>query len=150
VDCHEKWSYTYDKGEPVQKLLGMIALCPACHQVKHFGLACKMGKEKQALKHLAKVNNWSTHVAEVYVEAMFALAEERNRVKWILDLSGLEQYGVKPPSRTQDRWGVKVEQDVMSFGSLLFASPGPQKPLPAGVPRTAYPKRPRKTRRPRR
>src|SRR5574337_1863360 len=37
VECHEIWEY--DEKNRTQKLAGMIALCPDCHMVKHFGFA---------------------------------------------------------------------------------------------------------------
>lgn len=37
VECHEIWRYHSKRF--VQKLFGLVALCPACHEVKHFGLA---------------------------------------------------------------------------------------------------------------
>jgi len=37
VECHEIWNY--DDTRLIQKLDGLIALCPDCHEVKHIGLA---------------------------------------------------------------------------------------------------------------
>ncbi len=42
VECHEVWRY--DDRTRVQLLVRMIALCPACHQVKHLGLANVQGR----------------------------------------------------------------------------------------------------------
>lgn len=36
VECHETWEY--DEKQGIQKLIGLIALCPSCHEVKHVGL----------------------------------------------------------------------------------------------------------------
>ncbi|MCC6742597.1 MAG: HNH endonuclease [Acidobacteria bacterium] len=35
VECHERWRY--DDANRIQILEGLIALCPACHAVKHIG-----------------------------------------------------------------------------------------------------------------
>jgi hypothetical protein len=42
VECHERWRY--NDLIRTQTLVRMIALCPACHQVKHVGLANVRGK----------------------------------------------------------------------------------------------------------
>src|SRR6266542_2374238 len=57
VECHEVWRY--DDRTHVQMLVRMIALCPACHQVKHLGFANVKGKGTQARAHLARVNGWT-------------------------------------------------------------------------------------------
>ena len=92
VECHEIWSY--DDINQIQKLLGMLALCPDCHRVKHFGLAQVQGKEEVALQHLMKVNELSRKQAEQYVQAAFARWAERSIKKWTLDISYLSEYGI--------------------------------------------------------
>jgi 5-methylcytosine-specific restriction endonuclease McrA len=57
VECHEIWDY--DNTTRVQKLLGLISLCPKCHQVKHFGRTSAIGKQAEAFKHLEHVNKWT-------------------------------------------------------------------------------------------
>ena len=39
VECHETWDYDDDR--KIQRLQRLVALCPACHEVKHAGLASK-------------------------------------------------------------------------------------------------------------
>ena len=41
---HEVWDY--DDARRVQRLVRLIALCPACHEVKHLGLAAKRGRHR--------------------------------------------------------------------------------------------------------
>jgi hypothetical protein len=53
VECHEQWSY--DDAALVQRLVCMVALCPACHQVKHLGRAHAIGRGDQARAHLARI-----------------------------------------------------------------------------------------------
>ncbi|CAN5761393.1 hypothetical protein BH24DEI2_BH24DEI2_26960 [soil metagenome] len=74
----------------MQRLTGLTALCPACHQVKHIGLANVQGKSAQALSHLARVNGWSANQARAYVEQAFELWARRSEHEWQLDLSLLE------------------------------------------------------------
>ena len=92
VECHEIWSY--NNKSLVQKLEGMIALCPNCHMVKHFGLARIMGKEAKALLHFMKVNNLTPKKAEVAISEAFKVWAERSKKTWKLDISHLETYGI--------------------------------------------------------
>jgi hypothetical protein len=94
VECHEIWDY--NEKTLVRKLTGMIALCPNCHMVKHFGFAQVQGKEELALKHLMKVNKLKKKEAEAYVEEAFETWSLRSQQKWKLDLSILKKYGIDP------------------------------------------------------
>lgn len=97
VECHEVW--TYDDQNKVQKLIGMIALCPSCHQVKHLGFANQMGRADIAKKHLAKINNWTQIQVDKYAKQVFSVWVERSKYQWILDLSWLEKYGITVASQ---------------------------------------------------
>lgn len=92
VECHEVWSY--DNKTSVQKLERMIALCPDCHMVKHFGFAQIRGKGLGALRHLMKVNNLTQKKAEEYVKQAFQTWKERSDKTWALDISHLSEYGI--------------------------------------------------------
>lgn len=87
VECHEIWEY--DDEKHVQYLLGLTSLCPTCHEVKHFGRARVIGRERQALEHLMGVNGWSREVALAHVDAAFKTWRERSKYSWTLDLSKL-------------------------------------------------------------
>lgn len=93
VECHEVWHY--DDIKHVQRLSRLIALCPACHQCKHMGLAQINGKEVEALEHLAEVNNWEMWQAIEYAERAFEIWSERSKHQWKLDISYLEKLGVE-------------------------------------------------------
>src|SRR6185369_15640711 len=92
VQCHEIWSF--DNKKLVQKLEGMIALCPDCHMVKHIGLAEINGKKARALRHLMSVNKMTINKAEEYVTEAFKVWAERSKKTWTLDISHLEEYGI--------------------------------------------------------
>lgn len=92
VECHEIWSY--DDSSLIQKLEGMIALCPDCHMVKHFGLAQIQRRGEKALKHFMKVNGLKKKEAEKLILKAFEIWGYRSTKKWKLDLSGLERYGI--------------------------------------------------------
>lgn len=88
LDAHE--IFEYDEINNVQKLIGLIALCNRCHQVKHFGLAQIQGKEKEAYEQLMQVNGISFEEAKIYVAKCFAEWQNRSKKTWTLDLSYLE------------------------------------------------------------
>lgn len=92
LDCHEVWNY--DNKKLIQKLERMIALCPSCHQCKHFGFAQIQGKEKEAFNHLMKINSWSKSETEKYITNAFREWEKRSKKKWKLDVSSLKEYGI--------------------------------------------------------
>jgi hypothetical protein len=89
VECHEIWEF--DDKTHIQTLTGVIALCPSCHEVKHFGLAMVKGKDKVAKKHLCKVNEWSSEDADLYIEGVFEQYHKRSQHNWELDISIVEK-----------------------------------------------------------
>lgn len=94
VECHEVWEY--DEAVGVQRLVRMIALCPACHEVKHIGLAGIRGRADLAREHLARVNDWPPEVADRYIQEAFATWRSRSARSWALDISSLAAYGIDP------------------------------------------------------
>jgi len=96
VECHEIWDYFYPS-ETIctQKLCGFIALCPACHEVKHIGFARIRGREEEATAHLAKVNGWSLNDARRYVKDAFKMWRKRSMSEWDLDLSLLDDMNIE-------------------------------------------------------
>ena len=89
VECHEIWKYN-DKTH-VQRLAGLIALCPACHEVKHIGRSRAVGKGEEAFAHLGKVNGWRAARTRDYVDQAFLDWRNRSRHEWQLDLSWLDK-----------------------------------------------------------
>ena len=93
VECHEIWDYNEEK--KVQKLLGLVSLCPKCHQVKHFGRTSAIGKQAEAFKHMEKVNNWNHKQCLDHLKVAMSEWMERSKYKWFIDLSYLnEKYEV--------------------------------------------------------
>lgn len=92
VDCHEVWSYD----NLVQRLEGLIALCPRCHEVKHLGRAEATGNLERAVTHLQRVNGWDDDTTYEYVVAAFARWRYRSQFRWTLDISWLETLGIDP------------------------------------------------------
>jgi hypothetical protein len=94
VECHEIWEYNDRK--QIQRLAGMIALCPDCHMVKHIGYARVQGKYDQAAKHFRKVNGLKKIEAEETIKTAFQRWRDRSKQDWTLDLSHLKRYGIDP------------------------------------------------------
>lgn len=88
VECHERWDYNDHKH--VQTLVGLEALCPQCHEVRHIGRAMAVGRGEIAFKHLAKVNGWTLDQAEEHVTISMKKWQERSRHVWKIDISWLE------------------------------------------------------------
>lgn len=92
VECHEIWHY--DDKKLIQRLEGMIALCPNCHMVKHMGLAQIQNKGEEAVRHLMKINKLTRDKAEKYIEEVFEIWGRRSTKKWTLNINHLKEYGI--------------------------------------------------------
>ncbi len=85
LEAHEVWAY--NKKTLTQKLVGLIALCPLCHQTKHFGRSSKMGKQAQIFTQLETINGWNHKQVVQHVAQCFLECKERSQYRWSLDLS---------------------------------------------------------------
>ena len=89
LECHEQWHY--DDEKHIQTLTGLIALCPNCHEVIHFGLAEIRGRGVQALQQLIRVND--IRVPEEAIDLIKAAQrewDERSSHPWEVDVSWLD------------------------------------------------------------
>ena len=130
VECHEIWSF--DGATYVQRLEGLVSLCPDCHRCKHIGLADLRGEGEEAEAWLAKVNGWTPGQTSEYVTAAFEQWAERSRHEWSLDLNRLRDYGVEPP-RVDDRPQVMIDVDLVPV-----ANPNPPTPPPPAAKRRGF------------
>jgi len=85
IECHEIWQY--DDINHIQKLTGLISLCPICHKVKHIGRAIAMGKKIICVKQLMKVNKWTAQQVTNHILKSFETHKERSKHQWTLDIS---------------------------------------------------------------
>lgn len=90
VECHEKW--VFDDKRHVQTLVGVEALCPSCHLVRHIGRAYSVGQGEKALRWLAKVNGITLQEAEKYLSASLAEWQYKNKFVWAVDISWVYDY----------------------------------------------------------
>lgn len=93
VECHEIWEF--DEKEQTQKLVRLIALCPDCHAVKHFGRTQVVGNMDKAVEHILKVNGWTKKQLMDHLDEAFRLWRQRMAIQWQLDLSYLKNYNLK-------------------------------------------------------
>jgi len=90
VECHEIWDYNDETHE--QTLLGLIALCPQCHQVKHAGLAQIKGKLGQVINQLVKINKITAYDAEEMLRDAFFKYHQRSEHTWDVNIDYIEEY----------------------------------------------------------
>ncbi len=106
VECHERWHY--DDKKKIQRLDGLLALCPACHQVKHIGLAEVRGLYDQSISQLCKVNGWDSIDATEYVQAAFDIWAARSKHEWEVDILVLDEllrdFRTKRSGEIQKMW----------------------------------------------
>ncbi len=94
VEAHEQWDY--DLLTKMQTLVKCVALCPACHEVKHIGLASQKGRFVQATAHLMKVNGWDTKPTELYFRSFMVWYEEASCIPWSINIDAIRDYGLFP------------------------------------------------------
>jgi len=92
VECHEIW--LFDDKEYIQKLGGLIALCPNCHEVKHIGLASSHGRGDAARNYLANINSWTDKQTQEYLSLVKQIWLERSKHEWKLNLDWLKKQNV--------------------------------------------------------
>lgn len=97
VECHEIWEFDLDKKRQI--LTGLSALCPDCHQAKHYGRTRVFGREQEAFQHLMAINRWTCLEAEKHVLSAMEQWAERSEFQWTIDFSWLREKGIDIPSR---------------------------------------------------
>jgi len=89
LECHEIWNYN-DKTK-IQKLDGLVSLCPRCHLVKHIGRANAMGYQHIVFEHMETVNGWDHKKVVNHIAREFEIFGERSKHEWKIDLSVLSE-----------------------------------------------------------
>ena len=92
LECHEVWSY--DIGKKIQKIEKLQALCPACHEVKHFGFAVSRGFRQRALAHFIGINSLESNEATEIIQVVFEQWIERCYINWNLNLDILKNFNI--------------------------------------------------------
>ncbi|MBO1326740.1 hypothetical protein K2X14_14080 [Acetobacter sp. TBRC 12305] len=89
VEADEGWAY--DDARCVQTLKGVVALCPRCHEVRHWGRTMATGREGPALEWMVFINGWSTEDAQNCAQAALQEWSLRSARSWTCDISWVEQ-----------------------------------------------------------
>lgn len=99
TECHEIWVH---EGR-VQRLAGLIALCPLCHKVKHLGFSESRGFGDRARQHMQHVNGWSEREVQAHFNHKRAQVKSL-KGKFNLDLTFLNhrRYGFLGMTFTDD------------------------------------------------
>lgn len=85
VEADEAWDL--DDRTGTQTLKGVIALCPDCHLVRHWGQATISDRAEVALSQMMRVNRWSRAQAEAAGRDGMDLWRTRSRRHWTIDYS---------------------------------------------------------------
>jgi hypothetical protein len=92
IECHERWEYLPGPkpGTGIQRLKRFIALCSACHESTHMGLAEVRGRGEIAKAHFKKVTGMSDQEVRKHIRQAFEIWERRSEMEWILEMPLLE------------------------------------------------------------
>jgi hypothetical protein len=97
VEIHERYEYDETSRPPCQKVVGLIALCPDCHAVKHLARTRLVARQQgdrsiyeNAVHHLAHVNVWDDQGVRDYLAEVQAQFRRREALgEWTQDFSPL-------------------------------------------------------------
>ena len=87
VEAHEQWDFDDEAG--VQRLTGIVALCPDCHKTKHYGLSQRIGTASASARQLRIVNGWGTDQVAAHIRDSFSLWAKRSQTLWRVDMAPL-------------------------------------------------------------
>lgn len=93
LEAHEAWAFDEAKG--IQRLKGLLSLCPTCHKAKHLGFAQRIGRLPQVYERLRWLNDWTEAELEAALRETQAKVDRLSKIAWTLDLSFLRSYGVR-------------------------------------------------------
>lgn len=86
LHVHEKW--TVDRKLGIQKLIGLMGLCPDCHGAFHILNSIHRGVGDKVIAHMLKVNDWRQSQADRVIAETKALIKITGKNYW-LDLTYL-------------------------------------------------------------
>ena len=96
LEAHEIWHYDDEKA--LQTLLGVTALCPACHKVVHASRSFLMGEGQAVEEQFKKVNRCSQSDFHAELKRTNEEYLRRNQIEgWVTDFSWLKNtYDILP------------------------------------------------------
>lgn len=91
LEAHER--FELENETAVQRLTGLLCLCPLCHKGHHLGFARRAGMAPAVLGHMAEVNGWSLRELQAALAEAEEAFEQRKDWPWAVDLSWLQSSG---------------------------------------------------------
>lgn len=88
LELHEVWKFN-DRSR-VQKLVDLIPVCNLCHFSIHFGRASQLGKQKEVIGHIQRVNQWTKTKVKQQITVAQNKWLKRSRYHYELDLNWFE------------------------------------------------------------
>ena len=86
VEAHEVWRF--NRRNKSQKLMRVIALCPSCHMVKHWGRSEALGYRPHCETHIMQVNRWTERQLASHLQAAVKRHLKLGQIEaWTLDIS---------------------------------------------------------------
>lgn len=83
VECHERW--LFDEQTNIQILEKTVALCPACHEATHYGLASINNRGQFARAQLMSVIGLSSAQVDAHIKQAVTDWRRRSTMTWTLD-----------------------------------------------------------------
>lgn len=111
-ELHEVWKFNDRKR--IQKLVDLIPLCNSCHMAIHIGRASQLGKDKDAIAHIQKVNKWSKAKTLQHIKDAQKKWIKRSLHVYELDLSWFQDEFYDVPIRLE-----RLEQENIRFYDKL-------------------------------
>lgn len=137
VEADEGWHY--DDVSRVQTLKGVIALCPDCHAIRHWGKTMVGGGELAAFQRLMRINRWSSEEARAAVDAAFEEWERRSRHEWTIDCTWVTRvHGMSIGEKGLER--AARSHEALVDAAWAHADEDPIQHLFLGVTRISQPK----------
>lgn len=103
VVCQEEYQYDSESlSRNRQTFKGFVALCPACHKVKHAGRSIVDGGLKLVSSQLMRVNRWTHSESQMYLQKALSVWNERSLVEWEQDFSALGELEGKVERKHQE------------------------------------------------
>lgn len=93
VEAHESWAF--DEKTGIQRLKGLLCLCPTCHKGKHLGYAQRIGRLPAVLARLKWLNDWDDAQLKSGLADVETRQQSLSARSWKLDLTFLRTYGVR-------------------------------------------------------
>jgi len=95
LHAHEIW--TYDDDKHIQTCEGIVALCPACHGIKHMVLTQKRAQEKElkmadVISHFCTVNNCMPSDFDEILKFEMNVFYFRNNFEWTCEIGDYMEY----------------------------------------------------------